>query len=254
MHYLERTWSGERRTAARWALSAGTLLAASIGFATPALAQSDDTPFTGFKVEAITGYDDEGVDFNDDVFGGGKNSQSGWMYGIGVGYDYQTGPWVFGAEGEWSDSTASRDETLSGLRPANPIAGVPLPTAVTTSLEGKAGADIYIGARAGYTVMPNFLVYLKGGWSFSKIEIDGAGTDNGVPFTFDEHVSVDGFRLGVGGEYQVTPNIYVKGEYRYSNYNNGDLDVRGSDVNLDPLFSGIDIVRHQFVVGVGFRF
>src|SRR5205085_9552287 len=185
MDYLNRTWSGERLRIARWSLSAGALLLVSTGVSSPAMAQ-DEAPFTGFKVEAITGYDDTGVDFDDDVFNGGKNSQSGWMYGIGIGYDYQTGPWVFGAEGEWSDSTASRKETLSGLRPANPIAGVPA-TPVTTELEAKAATDIYLGVRAGYTVTPNAIVYLKGGWSMSKMEFDGAGHDNGAPFTFDEH-------------------------------------------------------------------
>lgn len=253
MPYSTSGSSVSRLTFASRAFGASALFltAATLG-ASPALAQ-EGGEFDGFRVEVITGYDDIGVDFDDDVFDGGKNSQSGWMYGIGVGYDFQSGPWVFGAEAEWSDSTASRDEELSGLRPANPIAGVPA-RPVTTSLEGKAGADLYFGGRVGYAMNPRTMIYAKVGYSSSRIELDGAGLDNGTAFTFDEKVSVHGFRLGLGGEYMFGKNFYGKAEYRYTNYNNGDLDIRGADVNLDPLFSGIDVVRHQFVLGAGFRF
>ncbi|MFL6845702.1 MAG: outer membrane protein [Allosphingosinicella sp.] len=252
MHHLERMGSGKRPVVARWALGVGALFAAGTFGATPASAADENNLFSGVKIELITGYDDVGVDFDDTVFDGGKNSQSGWAYGIGAGYDYQTGPWVMGIEGAWTDSTASRDEDLTGVRATNPIAGVPTP--VTTHLEGKAATDLYIGLRAGYTVTPKALLYVKGGWSFAKIELDGNGVDNGVPFDFDEHVNVDGLRIGVGGEYMFTHNFYAKAEYHYTHYNNGDLDVRGANVNLGPLFDGADVTRHQFVLGAGFRF
>ncbi|MFL6858007.1 MAG: outer membrane protein [Allosphingosinicella sp.] len=242
---------GRRGRAMRTVL-AGALLAGGLAFGASPAAASDDTPFQGFRIEAITGYDDVGVDFDDDVYNGGKNSQSGFMYGLGVGYDFQAGALVFGVEGEWSDSTASRTDDFSGTRVTNPIAGVPTP--VTTHLESKAGADFYVGGRVGYVVSPEAMIYLKAGYSSGKIEMDGSGKDNGVAYTFDEKVSVHGFRLGIGGEYRFSENFYGKAEYRYTNYNNGDLDIRGANVNLNPLFSGIDVVRHQFVIGAGFRF
>ncbi len=253
MHYLERIVSGERRAVARWALGVGALFATATFGAAPALAQDETELFKGFKIEAMTGYDDIGVDFDDTLFDGGQNSQSGWTYGIGLGYDYQTGPWVIGAEGSWTDSTASRDEDFSGLRPANPIAGVPA-APVTTHLEGKAAADLYAGLRAGIAATPRTLFYLKLGWSFTKIELDGSGFDNGIPFEFDESVDVDGIRVGVGGEYMFGDNFYGKAEYHYTHYSNGDFDIRGADVNAGPIFNGIDMARHQFVVGAGFRF
>ena len=225
------------------------LAAAGIGL-NPASAQSEAS-FSGFKIEAITGYDDAGVDFEDNVFEElDQQSQSGWLYGLGIGYDLQNGPWVFGAEAEWSNSTASRDESLTGVRPANPIAGVPVP--IATELEGKAGSDIYIGARTGYAVSPTALLYVKGGWSFSKIKFEGEGTDGGVPFTFDESASMDGFRIGAGGEIMFTDSIYGKAEYRYTKYSNGDLDINGAD--FEPLVNGTNVDRHQFVVGAGLRF
>jgi len=255
MHYLERIVSGERRAVARWALGVGALFATGVFGAAPALAQDEEADlFKGFKIEAVTGYDDIGVDFDDTLFNGNEVSQSGWTYGIGIGYDYQSGPWVVGIEGSWTDSTASRDETFTGVRPANPIAGVPLPTPITTELEAKAAADLYIGLRGGIAVTPRMLLYMKGGWSFSKMEIDGTGFDNGFAYEFDESADVDGIRVGVGGEYMFGDSFYAKAEYHYTHYSNADFDVRGVDVNAGPIFNGIDMSRHQFVLGAGFRF
>lgn len=254
MQYLRGRVSGRRRAAARGLLTASAFVAAMTISAAPAAAQDGEPElFDGFKIEAVTGYDDVGVDFDDTLFDGGQNSQSGWTYGIGVGYDFQTGPWVLGIEGSWTDSTASRDEDFSGVRPANPIAGVPA-RPVTTHLEGKAAADLYVGLRGGYTLSRKALMYVKGGWSFTRVELDGNGFDNGVAFEFDESADIDGLRFGIGGEYMFGENFYAKAEYNYTHYSNGDLDVRGADINAGPIFNGVDVVRHQFLLGAGFRF
>ena len=50
-----------------------------------------------------------------------------------------------------------------------------------------------------------------------------------------DHASLDGIRLGVGGQFNISPNAYALTEYRYSNYQ-----------------SGFD--RHQVLAGVGYRF
>ncbi|MFL5348484.1 MAG: outer membrane protein [Hyalangium sp.] len=227
-------------------------LAAAGAIATPAVAQKN--LFTGFKGELLTGYDNEGVDYDDDVFNGGKTSQSGWMYGFGVGYDYQFSGLVIGAEGELMESTAGKQRSYSGVRPSQLPSPAPPNVPVTLNTNIDAGGDFYIGIRGGVLVAPEFLIYAKVGYTNHKIDVDGDGVDNGVAFKFNNHVKVDGFRLGIGGEYAFGNSFYGKLEYRYTNYNNGDLDIRGANVNLNPLFSGIDVVRHQALVGVGFRF
>jgi len=226
-------------------------LVAAMTAATPALAQ-DEPLFSGFKAEILTGYDNEGVDYDDDFFDGGKTSQSGWMYGFGLGYDHQFGGFVLGVEGELMESTAGKERSYTGSR-TNPLIFPPT-TPVTVNTNIDAGGDLYIGVRGGFLVTPQMLLYAKLGYSMHKIDVDGSGTDNGVPFTFDEKIDVDGFRLGIGGEYAFSNSLYGKIEYRYTNYNNGDLDIRGANVNLDPLFAGIDVVRHQAVLGLGLRF
>lgn len=226
--------------AAALALSASALLAA------PASAQDE---FSGFRIEAVAGYDNEGVDYDDDVFGGGKRDDDGFILGAGAGYDFQMGQAVFGVEAEFTESTLDREYQEQGVRPVQPIA---TPITATYNIEG--GGDIYVGGRGGYAVSPAFLLYGKVGYSWHKLAIEGAGNDNGTAFTIDEQLDLGGLRLGAGGEMAFGENFYGKLEYRYSNYNEGDFDVNGANANLDPIFEGIDIVRHSVVVGAGLRF
>lgn len=214
--------------------------------ATPAAAQDE---FSGFRIEAVGGWDNLGVDYDDDVFNGGKRDDDGFTIGAGAGYDVQMGQFVFGPEAEFTESTLDREYQEQGLRPANPIA-----TPISATYNIEAGGDIYVGGRAGYAVSPNFLLYGKIGYSWHKLAIEGTGSDNGAAFTIDEQIDLGGLRLGAGGEMNFTDSFYGKIEYRYSNYNEGDFDVRGANANLDPLFEGIDVVRHQVMVGAGFRF
>ena len=226
--------------------AAALALAGVAVLATPASAQDE---FSGFRIEVLAGYDNEGVDYDDDVLNGGKRDDDGFTLGAGAGYDIQMGQFVFGPEAEFTESTLDREYQEQGNRPANPIA---TPISATYNIEG--GGDIYLGARAGFVVSPTFLLYGKIGYSWHKLAIEGAGTDNGVAFTIDEQIDLGGLRLGAGGEMNFTDSVYGKLEYRYSNYNEGDFDVNGANANLDPLFSGIDVVRHSVMLGAGFRF
>jgi outer membrane immunogenic protein len=228
-------------------IAAFALVASGIALAaTPANAQDE---FSGFRIEALAGYDNEGVDFDDDVLDGGKRSDDGFALGAAAGYDVQMGQFVFGVEADFVESTLDREYDEQGLRPANPIA---TPISATYNIEG--GGDISVGGRAGFAVSPTFLIYGKIGYSWHKLAIEGTGSDNGAPFTIDEQIDLAGLRLGAGGEMNFGENFYGKIEYRYSNYNEGDFDVNGANANLEPLFSGIDVVRHQVMLGAGFRF
>lgn len=219
-------------------------LAAATLAASPASAQEDT--FTGFRIGGILGWDNSGVNFDNDVFEEGRTSQNGFFYGADLGYDFQWGDIVGGIEAEISDSTAGKEEILTGIREDG--------VAITADTNVDMGGDFYIGVRGGGVVMPNLLLYAKAGYTHATIDIDGDGTADGVPFTFDDGISMDGFRIGAGAEYVFSGGFYGKAEYRYSNYNNGELNIEGDDVELDTAFDAIDFDRHQFVLGVGLRF
>lgn len=169
---------------------------AAAAIATPAFAQ-DAAPFAGARAELLTGYDK--LDTN----GSGLGNPDGLLYGIGLGYDFAAGGVVLGVEAEAADSTAKVD---------------------VLGTDVDAARDLYVGARAGFAVGAQSLVYLKAGYTNARIETEGFGGDNG-----------DGVRVGAGVEYKLGGKLFLKGEYRYSNYEG-------------------DVERHQMVAGLGMRF
>ena len=180
-------------------------------FAMPAYAQQPGN-FSGARVEGVIGWDHPSVS---------GTHADGVTYGAGVGYDLQRGNAVFGVEGEISNSTA--DQCVNGVA----ITG--------DQLCASAGRDLYAGGRIGAVVAPRVLVYGKAGYTNGRVRLD---YDDGTAATaadFSTHENLDGVRLGGGIEYALSPNSYVKTEYRYSNYE------QGAD-------------RHQVLAGFGFRF
>ena len=170
--------------------------------AAPALAQDGPSAgtFNGAHVEALGGWDR--------VQGKGSHDD-GVLYGVGAGYDIQRGNAVFGVEGEASDST--QKEKFDGLTE-------------------HASRDLYVGGRAGAVIGGNNLLYAKAGYTNARFTV--TGTDTGVTLA---RGNLGGYRVGAGIEHQLSNNMFVKAEYRYSNYKDG-------------------VSRNQVVGGVGIRF
>jgi outer membrane immunogenic protein len=213
-------------------LAAGSVAAITV----PAAAQDGDRGFTGAKIEALVGYDSNrpgstvDIDNADDV----DQSIDGVTYGLGVGYDYDMGSAVIGVEGEYMRSEADTDYDTTGFT-----------TYGISNID--AGRDLYIGARVGAKVTPRTLAYVKGGYANAKMDV--LTTDNTTDTQTD--LNLDGWRAGAGVEHQVSGNIYVKGEYRYSQYQEGEVEAPSG---LESDRFDVDLDRHQFVVGVGARF
>ena len=183
--------------------------------ATPAFAQ--DAPVnaagTGPRIEALLGYDMP------------KDSGNGLLYGVGVGYDFTAGGATVGIEGEYTDTDAdscdedvfvSGDELCAGL-----------------------GRDLYVGGRVGANFGASSFVYAKAGYTNQRVraEYDDGGNGN---LDTNEGQNLDGIRAGAGVEFGIPTfgfgsSAYLKGEYRYSNYEQG-------------------LEKHQAVAGIGFRF
>jgi outer membrane immunogenic protein len=188
---------------------AAALLAGTI--ATPALAQ-DNPNLGGFHVDGIVGWDHPSIQ--------GEHAD-GVLYGMGVGYDFRSGNAIFGVEAEASDTTS--DESVTGAV----IAG--------DNLRVRAGRDLYVGGRAGFGIGHNSLIYAKAGYTNARVRVD---YDDGTAATvadFTQRTNLDGIRAGVGAQFGIGTNAYVRTEYRYSNYEQG-------------------VDRHQVIGGFGFRF
>jgi outer membrane immunogenic protein len=191
----------------------------TVALATPALAQDGD--FNGARLEALAGYDNlrDGGD-------GDSEGRQGFAYGALLGYDIQRGNIVYGVEGEITDATTksrSYNEVTAGDR-----------------FSVEAGRDLYVGGRLGYVITPAAMIYAKGGYTNARVE-SRYQPNTGADSELVDKANLDGFRLGAGLEYKITPTAFVKGEYRYSHY--GEID--GYNIDLD---------RHQLMAGLGIRF
>jgi outer membrane immunogenic protein len=170
----------------------------------PASAQAQSAKaFDGLRAEAVAGYD------------------GSLFYGGAAGFDHQSGRLVVGVEGELTEST--HEECLvAAFGPGD-------------SFCSRLGRDLYVGGRIGVVLAPSTLLYGKVGYTNQQINVDYiAGTPPALP-SFESRAKVDGIRLGAGIEQRIGRNAYLRGEYRYSDYENGDW-------------------KHGGLVGIGFRF
>lgn len=212
-------------------LAAGTMAA----LATPAMAQ-DNSAFTGPRVEGLIGYDSSrpgstvDIDNADDI----DQSIDDIAYGVGVGYDFALGGVVLGVEGEWLESEASSDYSTGNF------------TNFGVS-DIDAGRDLYAGVRAGVLVTPSTLAYVKGGYTNARYHVTAANDTESLL----TRANLDGWRVGAGVEHAINQNVYVKGEYRYSNYERGQFQAP-TGAATDRF--DVDIDRHQVLLGVGYRF
>ncbi|WP_395394170.1 outer membrane protein [Novosphingobium sp. BL-8A] len=205
----------------------------------PAFAQDSAPvqPFDSFHVEALAGYDvtKAGSSVDDDSNIDNDQSIDGFAFGVGAGYDFRINNFVVGPEAEVTWSTAKtkfNDGDFEGFGIGNV----------------KTNRDLYVGARVGYVVAPSTMVYVKGGYTNAKFDVRNAvGT---VDTKTD--LDADGWRIGAGVEQAISNNAFVKLEYRYSNYEKGELDYR-DDIPDGQRFD-LDLDRHQVMAGVGVRF
>jgi outer membrane immunogenic protein len=170
--------------------------------APPAPTESASAPFTGAHVEVLAGYDESLV------------------YGLGAGYDYQTGRLVFGLQGEASDSTDKA--CFNSLI----VAG--------DRLCSSQDRNLYVGGRIGVAVAPATLLYGKVGYSNLRLTTAYTGPPGGLG-SFRVASDLDGVRVGAGIEQKIGRNAFIRGEYRYSDYEGGSR-------------------IHDGVAAIGFRF
>ena len=186
----------------------------------PAYAQ-DDTSLGGAKIGLIGGYDSVKLSVDGD-----SASKGGFVYGVTAGYDFDLGKAVVGIEAELADSTAK--EKVTDILEAGDEASI------------AASRDLYVGARVGFGVGSNVLVYAKGGYSNVRVKPRYADSTD----SFSDSDTLDGFRLGAGVELVGQIN-FARLEYRYSDY---------GKYSYDGFNTGISASRHQVVATGGFRF
>jgi outer membrane immunogenic protein len=156
----------------------------------------------------------------------GDFNVNGAVAGGTLGYNFQTGTWVWGVEG---------DLDWSGMKGSTTVA------ACLVSCETKNDWLGTARVRLGYGGWNNLLPYITGGAAFGNIK----ATDGGVSVS---KTSI-GWTAGLGLEYAFLGNWSTKVEYLYADLGKATCDAATCGVDTDIKFKA-NLVR----VGLNYRF
>jgi outer membrane immunogenic protein len=171
--------------------------------------------------------------------GFGNGNDVGFTGGGQVGYNWQFGSWVIGAETDIQGIAGNNhNNDFFGVTPTFATAtgpGLP-PGVVVVPGGGVRGLDWFgtVRARAG-VAFDRALIYATGGFAYGG----GGGNNNG--FVFDNGSSTrTGWTVGGGVEYAFTNNLTAKIEGLYVNLGNGNHNNGGVfyDTASNTIFVG----------------
>lgn len=204
-------------------LATGAFAADAVVYEEPAPVEVTFFSWTGGYVGLHAGYawgrenDNQSDFFEPDIEPGDKFDVDGFIGGLHAGYNWQSGVWVFGVEGDidYADITGNTDFDY-GM--------------TTGNLDFESDWQGSLRLRAGYA-MDTWLFYATGGVSFGHAEV--TASDDLASFSDDNtHV---GWNIGAGVEKAFTPNWIGRLEVRYTDFGNEgyDLGDLGDDVDID---------------------
>jgi outer membrane immunogenic protein len=177
-------------------------------------------------------------------------SPRGFIGGGQIGYNWQTGQWVFGAEVDFSGINAKTDATVS-------------PFFIGKGSDSVTWASRYdwlftARLRGGYLVAPNWLLYVTGGLAVTQVRDsvtctalgNGCGNFAGpVTLTWSSTSTLTGGTIGGGIETMFAPNWSARLEYLHAKFKDTTPESTtpvGAIPALPPLFSfnhSLNVVR-----------
>jgi opacity protein-like surface antigen len=210
--------------------------------------------WTGFYLGPQLGVDWGYTSWSFAEFGGnaGGNTHprfAGILPGGQVGYNYQSGKWVFGVEGDigWTNAR--------GARPC-PGAGAGTGVSFFFTCEINVNYLSTVTGRIGFTYPDKVLWYAKGGLAIGEVSAQiHCNTDSslppGCPVQGTSRTDA-GWTVGGGSELALTDNWSVKAETSYFNLGTGHYSF-GS---LDPGGAGVEARRGGWIstIGLNYRF
>lgn len=151
-----------------------------------------------------------------------------------LGYNWRTGPWIFGLEGDYSWANISGSSNTCG-------ATSPLPHACGTKLQSLGT----LRGRIGYAMVAtgNWLPYVTGGLAVGELQAWNAlFASSGSDFRA-------GWTVGAGVEASITKNWTVKIEYLYA-----DLGNRQTFNVMPGVPETVSFTANILRAGVNYRF
>ena len=174
----------------------------------------------------------------------GRNG-NGFIGGGQIGYNYQIGQLVLGAEADLQ--YLDMRQQSSWARTLSDATGA---ATVTTSARSSVDWLGTVRARAGYA-FDRTLIYVTGGLAYGRTKdastITSVGSDDDGNFaglwTGRKAGTRAGWTLGGGIEYAITGNLTIKGEYLYYDLGRSKYLLSGSATDPDDEFLGANVRR-----------
>jgi outer membrane immunogenic protein len=170
------------------------------------------------------------------------------VFGGQIGYNLQTGNYIWGIEGDVDDSNLRVERTL--IIPPN--ARVPQGSGF---LNGNQTWLASAKGRMGYT-WGQAMVFGEFGVAWSGFNVDGGSTVQGFqPITFNSQFMKRGVVMGVGFEWMLTPNWAMRAESLFYTFNGATFHQAvfpGTSVTLNTATDKFtDIVAR---IGLDYKF
>ncbi len=157
-------------------------------------------------------------------FGSYNTNVNGFTGGGQIGYNWQTGNFVFGLEADIN--------YVAGKKTASAVWDPPFEPTTFLRLRSELNYLGTVRARLGYAAMPNLMLYLTGGLAYGKTSNSSALEDEFPGGLYGRSSSTKvGWTVGAGAEYGFTRNITAKLEYLYydlgssSHFGTPNLDI-----------------------------
>lgn len=142
----------------------------------------------------------------------------GFLLGGFLGYNWQVGNMVAGAEADigysWEDGSNAGYTSDSGV-------------------EGS------LRARLGYVVSPNILLYATAGGAAKDLKVSDG--------TFSDRNTMLGWTAGAGADIMVTEQVFGRVEYRYTDFGSDTFNFGGTTADVDDK-------NHRINFGLGVKF
>jgi outer membrane immunogenic protein len=177
-------------------------------------------------------------------FGSANNYLAGVVGGGQLGYNWQSGALVYGAETDFQ-ATSLRSNVSATCLIA--LCGVPL----SARLDQKAPWFGTVRGRFGYA-LDSWMVYATGGYAYGRLQTNGSATVGGATGHFSEDTTRNGWTVGGGVELAVARNWSIRAEYLFADLGSTSTNwtVPGGPHVSDQSNFKMNVVR----TGVNYRF
>lgn len=163
-------------------------------------------------------------------------SPRGGLGGAHIGYNWQSGMWVFGVEGSWSYADLDRTvRTPSG----------------SSTRETRFRDIAMVTGRVGVTVGDTSLLYLRGGYANARIDTHSLNT---VGTASDQGARRSGYVIGAGWDYAFAPNWIAGFEYNYMDFGSKFLDSTFNTGPCSGCGSKIDASVSTLTARISYKF